>query len=95
MCKMDSLRSSHVSRRSKFDRANASVLLLLLLPVEADADAVGFDCALEAAAIAMISAASSFDEAAAAAGMLEGMSTKTAGNVDLLFNDVIAMLARR
>jgi len=50
---------------------------------------------LEAAAIAMISAASSFDEAAAAAGMLEGMSTKTAGNVDLLFNDVIAMLARR
>jgi hypothetical protein len=81
---MDSFRSSHVSRRSKFDRANASVLLLLLLPVDVDADADGFDCTLEAAAIAMRPATSSSDEATAAAGMLKGMFTKSAGNVVFL-----------
>lgn len=77
MCKIDSFRSSHVSRRSKFDRANASVLLLLLLPVDVDADADGFDCTLEAAAISM-------RPATAAPGMLKGMFTKSAGNVVFL-----------
>lgn len=78
MCKMDSFRSSHVSRRSKFDRTNASVLLLLLLlvvvPPEVNDDADGFpsNSSWDAAvANSMTPVASAFEEWAVAAGNID------------------------
>jgi hypothetical protein len=70
MCKTDSLSSSHVSRRSKFDRANESVLLLL--DVEAGAS--------EATVIAMRPAAAVSSEEEAVVAVAAGIIDSTYAN---------------